>query len=76
MTNKIIENSFSRNPRDVEVATDPMAAWSIFTTSREMKEESAFPNIEELVHILFSSTTIGTKRRSNIMGRSEGEVHR
>lgn len=76
MTIKIIENSFSRNPRDVEVATDPMAAWSMFTTSREMKEESAFPIIEERMHILLSSTTTGTKRKSSIMGRSEGEVHR
>ena len=52
-----------------------MAAWSMFTMSREMKEESAFPNIEERVHILFSSTTTGTKRKSSIMGRIEGEVH-
>lgn len=76
MTNKIIENSFSRIPRDVEVATDPMAAWNMLTTSREMKEESVFPNIEERVHILFSSTITGTKRKSSIMGKIEGEVHR
>jgi len=76
LTNKIIENSFSRIPRDVEVATDPMAAWNMLTTSREMKEESVFPNIEERVHILFSSTITGTKRKSSIMGKIEGEVHR
>lgn len=76
MTNKIIENNFSKNLRDVEVATDPMAAWNMFTTRREMIEESAFPNIEERVHILFSSTTTGTKRKSSIMGKIEGEVHR
>jgi len=59
------------------VETDPMvAAWSMFTPSTEMREESAFRITKQRVYILASSTTTGTKRRSSIMGKSVGEEHR
>jgi hypothetical protein len=53
-----------------------VAAWSMFTPSTEMREESAFRITKQRVYILASSTTTGTKRRSSIMGKSVGEEHR